>query len=472
MKRLYILLLINIIFSIFTISQAQVDYLELYRELFPQSEFKNQNEEESFNETVGLLSKINPDLLYYYFELHYRLNILNITNPDSNFSTLFNYHRIISREKRSNWAKYQVQNIEKRVDLGIKRNKMESYIDDFIMTEYIIKPPNIDLPVDSNKLDYINMIYYSQLPGDKYDKNNNYFEKCRETIKKLVYKLNKQADEFDELLKSEKIVFIENIINYSPILDNINSNRYSITTNFELYELIFETFNDDFKTNPAIIIESNFYPINAETNFKYSYTYTAQYFTGGSGPSFNFEPNINLEPIFDIGIGYKFKLREENRIFSYVDLIAHYIKCNITRIDTLKDMVLFESTGIKPNEWRFTQEVLLYDLEDIKHNSFGLRLYTPIYYFSRDLFIEIGLTTRYYNLSYAFKVSDIITFTYLNGDPTTYQIVETLFVYDEEKFVFNGAVAINIQPIKQWLARVEFLTEPSLKIGVRYNLEF
>ena len=471
MNRLYFILLINIFFYLSSVSPAQVDYLELYKEFFPQSEFKNKSEEDNFNEVLSSLAAVNPDLLYYYFEHFYHLKYLHITNPDSNFSSILNYKIKISREKKSDWAKFQLKNIDERIDLRIKRNKMASYIDDFILSPQNIKIPDFILPVDSNKLNYINFIYYSNSSKEKYDNKTNYFEICKASIKRLVDMLNKQVDEFDKLSKSEKIEFIEEATNYWELLDTKNNNRYNIATNFELYELLIKTFDDDFKTNSAFLFEANVHLNTDEIIFERNFPYEAQYFTGGS-VLFNFQPMFRLKPMFDIGIGYKLKLREENTIFSYVDFKIFYVKSNTARDDTLRNMVILESSGIKPNEWRFTQEVVLSDITNLKHNSFGAGLYTPVFYFWRDAFIELGLFTTYNILSYDFNVTNTITYTYLNGDPTTYEQTIDPFSYKEEKFVVNGALAINIQPIKQWLTRVELLTDFSWRLGVRYNLEF
>ncbi len=449
-------------------AQNEYKYFSLFKEHIPYDSLKKQMTIEGINNSLDGLAQISPDLIYFYLT---QLNYLakRVSNPDSNYMKMFNFNTAKERWKKSEWAKEQLDNIYRLTDLRIKRNKMESFLEDFITEEYRMPKLNVVLPVDSNKMEYYNFIYFTGKTAGPYQKDKDYFTSAKNAASKIVDDFNSRYKNFKDYSRTEKIKLIEDALKYWYLCNTKGLNKYKLTTDFDIWEIIYDTFKDDFGVSNAFLIEGGAV-ISFSEEFSKQFEYEAIFETGGNR-MYTFKPKYRLQPLVNLGAGFKLKLRDEYSSFSYVDIKLFYSYNRLIEDSVITEQVIFENRGIKPNEYTFTETFSLSNTNDLSNMGLALDVLFPVFYFSPDFYFDAGLQVRYFKLSYNFDVSRTIVFEYTSGDPPT-QTKETVnYAYDETRFIYTGILGFNYKFKNKFVLRSEFHTNFSFTVNLRYEMD-
>lgn len=455
--------------SSFVSAQDVTKYYSLYKNYLPEQYSKDKLYQESVDEIIKSIANIQPDLVYYYLQNLTSLS-MKISNPDSNYSYLFNYNRKRLQSKKSDWALKQNKKISELTDLRIMRNGLHSYLNDYIIYDKTSDQISSTLQVDTNKIEFFNYIYFTENSNSEYNPDNNYFDLAKNAAKKIVTELNDTYKNLSVLTKSERNEFVKKIADYWYLVNTPASNRYNLQTNFEAYSVIYNSFYTDYKTYNSIILEAAFVKNIADQNFSNRVEYNADFFIVSGTRTFIFEPNYIVKPKTNIGLGFKLKLRDEKTLLSYLDIKFFYTLFDLEEDSTIQKQSFLEFSGVKPGEFVFTNTYSLGNTYDLNSSAFTSSITFPVFYISKDFFFEVGAQVNYYHLSYKFDITASVKQTFLNGDVFEDSNIITES-YDETTIKPNGLIGINYQILDDFIMRLEFVSNISFNYALRYNFK-
>jgi hypothetical protein len=466
MKTFSISLAIIIISSSFISAQDGLKYYDLIKNYLPEQYSYNKLYQESFGENIKSFVNIHPDLIYYYLE-HLNSLAMKVSNPDSNYSHLLNYHRKRLQGKKSNWALNQNKKISELADLRIMRNKMQSYLDDYIIYYETSDQINFVLQVDTNKIEFFNYIYFTENSNSEYNPETNYYNLSKNAAKNIITELNENYKDLSVLTKSERSEFIQKIADYWYLVDT-TLNNYNLTADFDAYSVIYNSFYQEYYTHNSIILEAAFVKNIADQNFSNRVEYNADFYIIPGIGTLIFEPNYILKPKANIGFGFKLKLRDEKTFLSYLDIKIFYTVYDLEEDSTIQGQTFLEFSGIMPGEFVFTETYSLSDTYDLNSNAFTSSVVFPVFYISKVIFFEVGAQLNYYHLSYKFDITTSVEQRFFNGDE--FEEFNTITEsYDESTIKPNALIGINYQIWDNILMRLEFVSNISFNYALSYN---
>jgi hypothetical protein len=373
-------------------------------ELFEKT-FRDKSSINTINDNIEYLVMLNPKILYYYFDHLDRLFNKNYLRPDSIAVKELKQARIYYSIKRSNWANYHIEQIGIRITNRLMKNAAESEFEEIV---YSFDDSNVFLPEGAqNKMEYLAYKYFKLDGSLKYEPNNNYRQLNSSFLRSKIEDINNQIAVLQNTSDESFLKLINEIKQYWFIENDYPEVLKSNPMIKEPYLIALDYYSDKFyeTTKPIVFVEQNLTFLNYNIlNEKMVYKdYVLPTFI--EPMKFEYDIKIKSIPLFTLGFGYKIKLKEAVGIFSNINtsISYTYLTNNITSEPNEKDFYKFTYNVISGS----IIEQYVYHISNVTNLSnhlISLRFNTPVYYFSKRLYIEGGIGLDYHIFNYDMEV--------------------------------------------------------------------
>ncbi len=438
--------LIFLFFLAAQLSYSQ-DLVSLYEDYIPGELTKNVGSRQNIEMNLDYYSEITPNLVYHYIKHLNALYRKKESNPDSNYLNQLRYIRDTYLQKRSSWAGIQIQNIERITDVKLKRSSMEEFYEDLI-TPTKMNTIKADSPEEDNNFsEFFNYLYFSK-EKTSYDKTKNYFSMNQKLLKGYVDQLNQEFDNFDNYNYNKKKDKVKKDIKYWYLIGDESNNNYRLSTYYLAYELSVKIFDNSFTTKNSVIFSlafNNFITPLADINNIFLYS-DKPLPTFTDAISFQFPVNLHYSSKFSAAIGYQIALKPELEIFSYLKMKVGYMPVSAEYQDDSKNRELYS----------FTYEIIsgtekkMYVYKDAgitnyNNNIVFAGISTPFFYFTKNLYFEIGLDVMARYLNYDFQVQKQ-SVKVKDNQQTVESVENTNYSYKDNEFNFSPSFSFVIEP--------------------------
>ena len=139
--------LILICFSQVTQSQT---YVDLFSEYLPKEYLKHSNKVEQMEISLTQLSRINPDLIYYYLSYLEYITERKIFSRDSNYYNILQYEVSLSSKYNNEWVDKKLDEVDSIHEPELILGELKSLLDDFRVKEQESPKYSVKLNVDKN----------------------------------------------------------------------------------------------------------------------------------------------------------------------------------------------------------------------------------------------------------------------------------------------------------------------------------
>ena len=455
--------LILICFSQVTQSQT---YVDLFSEYLPKEYLKHSNKVEQMEISLTQLSRINPDLIYYYLSYLEYITERKIFSRDSNYYNILQYEVSLSSKYNNEWVDKKLDEVDSIHEPELILGELKSLLDDFRVKEQESPKYSVKLNVDKNLQKFFS---YKSLVKDTtiiYDPNIDYSEAVKVTIENIIssLKLESVSDQSgkNELDKSSLDFLYQHHIFSKGFCDG-----YGNSIEFDYLKYLISLIDySEFKEYAGIIFSFSLEAI--QTGFPSENV---------SEPYLPFKEYTIKQPdntllLYDLSVGYRIKFKEFKGAFSYLDVnigLGYGNKKDKNNVETQKiDKYVFKWEG-QPGNFTllFNGTINSISWEIKNFSSFSSSVNLPVYYLNKNLFFEIGLQYKYLFWESSITVDrEIIEQSAL--DPSILGPEIENFNHKASKQLFSGSLSANYSFSKLFNLKCTFSTIPSLQIGLEY----
>ena len=398
-------------------SYAQ-DYFNLYKEYLPQ-EVRNSNELSVMAaENLNRYAAINPELIYFYIsDLQLWANSKDTISAhllDGYLTKLKNYYVF----QRSNWAKNQLRQIkEAKIECYLVRIG-ESYLEDFFNSNVSQSMIGMSpIPVDSEKLNNIVLLYYQQA-GNQFPEFSHDRKMERDLVEQDIFrKFCQLAQNFRHEKNTE--LYQPSIIDEYKTFWYLFLNGSTLGTDSLNFLSNYLTYRYS-RINSSSPLSFSFIKVyNYSGNFNYNirvlpiaYSYNV------------LETSVIDEPQFMIQGSYSYYLKPVKVPFSKLTFSLSYLWSTFTNAKTTVDLQAETDRPIAT----FDQRELT--MKSLRSVFFSIK--TPLIYINRSIVIEggglIGLNELHYSFNYHYN-SQPDSLTSINYAFSINDQVQRQFIY-------------------------------------------
>jgi hypothetical protein len=378
--------------SIYSLSHAQ-DYFDIYKEYLP-SEVRNSNELSFMAaENLKLYASIHPELIYFYLsdlQLWFNAKDTIAAHLLNGYLTRLKTSYIF---ERSNWAKYQLKQIqEAKIEYELV-NIGKSYVDDFrkpAVSKSAVAA--IPIPIDSEKLDNVVLLYYQKY-GFSISKLYTNAKMERALVEQnIINKFHQLVQSFSHEKNTE--AYPPSIINeyktfwfLFPFASSLGIDSLSFIPNYLTYRY--------YSVNSSAPLSFSFMKVyNHSSTFNYRFhVLPTEYYYDVLATS-----DID-QPQFMVQGSYLYYLKPFKVPFSKLTFSLSYLWSNSKNENTTVDLHAETSHPIATFDQR---ELTMKSLRSIFFS-----ITTPLIYINRSIVIEggglIGLSELHYSFNYRYR---------------------------------------------------------------------
>ncbi|MFH1194174.1 MAG: hypothetical protein V1720_00600 [bacterium] len=406
MKRLFYLT--SFLLLICSVELRSQNLLDVYQKQIPKKYLTDEYDRATLTYNLIFNSKLNPAINYFYINsISMGSDTTNKGKTDSLRTTYKNVRNHFLRNKYD-WAAREVERICKRNDLGSNTGYITSYFDDFLNKDYLLFDTSyihqkLDILIDQNRMDYILFLFYTKEYND-YDPTIKYAERNKTEEFKIISGYEKTVAEFDLLQPEEKLIAINDIINHWYLLDREKTILKEDEPNFEICDLIYSFYKDEYRVEPALRIFGEYsYKHSLDWSIINTFEralerYTTKFYT--------FNVKVYFSYKYTLGAGIKIKIRNEKSFLSSINL-NFGIMSFTSQVESPDHNKMFSSNYLvfNPSVWNYYR----WYISEIKNfSTFSCFVETgfPVYYVSKQISIGLGASLLYYSLKYNFDITE------------------------------------------------------------------
>jgi hypothetical protein len=463
-----------LIFLIFFSSCPGQTLQEVFKDDLPIKFIKEESDLKNINYNLEYYSSIHPDLIFYYIRYLRNLLELKIKEPNLNGLKQLYILRDFYLTKRNNWLEYQVSHIEGKDFIRIKNSAMVKDFEDYIEDVDI---SNVITLVHNDSTEYFNFKFFKKNSKLHFDQSIDYYKSNLQILDSVARSINNNLTHLSNLNDDNALNILDKILNYWYLFTHDNALQYNFSLIEEPYELTIKVFKDEYyETSGAIASVEYFVIWNSYVPFDGIF-----YFEDYVLPTFiqpikyTFPAKITQTPVFSISAGYKFKLKNEIGFLSNLKVKASYTY--------LESDIEFE--GANEEFYRFNHHIItadsvasyIYYATDFYQSSnqyISIQFISPLFYWYKSFFIEIGLSFDYYFYKYSANVyrEDALVYIPTNSKNVISIDKRSELLVEEFNFYFTPILTINYSPLYQWQIFTGFYLNQYLKIslGLSYEL--
>lgn len=417
-----------------------------YEKLLPQEFIKNPAAREQFSALIEAKSKLHPELIYYYITYYNMFFSASTDSAKAEYSKLKRY--IFSLEsgytnKRSKWAKEQIAQVKKmNLEPDIKSHIIEKFTE--LVLPYSGDIPSETFQADENQKDFYTAMYFYGKIFSEYMTDTQFkpvLEKAKEEKKEELILLYKNAVKENKRSKEVLSTFFDHWYLFDPSVTPGNQSSCPSVAAIAA-ELSKENYSirhvSHFSAGLTIA------PISLGSKVK------PELFIKGYKQDMTFEVSAPFKQ-FGLSLGYKYHLRDNMVIFSYINFQVHYLtllskptvshSSGFSKTSTVSEQTISESLTFKK-----------FDITPVTDQSIFLRISTPVYTFFNVFTAEVGLIGGMNNLKYELDYN----YLYLKRGAHDYGTGTDIITAGSEKkkiensvkkYIFSPVIALKYNPL-------------------------
>ncbi len=460
--------LVRIAFLFIVLSCSQIfsqNYLPLFSGYIPDSVMKDDDFKNQVDINIRYYAGVNPDLVYYYIMYVDKRFGENIFSADSNYYNLLREKDYEFRNGRNEWVENEMKPVDNILP-GILSSAIKRYLSDLYKKKMKKYESLIELPVDENLLNYFSYLIASRKKTD-YDNKTDYKSKAKQMLKEKSEYFKRMFSEAKNLDQSQRYELVESSLNFPYLFSNGYLEKYKQNTELHLYKFINKMIKDDYVQRNSLKAGIFYF----KTDFKNSKSLD---FTEEPFPYFHLESKdeVKIGTGIFLDLGFRLGLRNYRTPFSYVEVDAGYgITTDFTAEDNI-DPFIIHMDSYQPLTG--THTIVTYTLterNESRHYELYGRVSTPVYYFTRNLFIEASINYFYTSVKrncYDFtrQIDSIIS-----NNPDDFQEYKLNYSYEFRKGNFYPSIGFNYSLFEFLNVKAEYMIPIRLiaKMEVLFN---
>ncbi len=385
-------------------SAISEDMVSLYKSFLPSSLVKDSELNNMLSSKLTVKAQIHPDLIYYQIEL--ARNLFD-ESQRRNQATLRDF--VFQKEKdylckRSDWASKQKAKLIDCVSSGRAKTASISYFDALILdTAQVSYNTGNPFPIDSNLIDFFDIVYEKQNSSLSYDSSINYHE-IRTAQEKLVLARDEAFYcSIDSTSSAISESDIENIAQHWYIYSGSGHDSTDPLKFHDAYRIIERATEHNFSTNSRgrFSLNVGYCPYNS--TFIISQSLPVSYV---QYPSYSHQPTDFDNPAVHLqfavqqlitSLGYRAFLSQEIGSFSYINfqvmLSFNTAKAEINDLHQQTSNFSGPQFDILMHETMIRQSVLH------TMNCYTAKVSSPFIVIGRSIFLEVAATAGVLHVS-------------------------------------------------------------------------
>ena len=446
-----------------TFSQS---YFKLFSDYLPVNYLNTEDKREQVDINLNQLAQINPDLIYYYIKYLNLMGAQRVTNRDSNYYNMLQYGISVSSKQNNDWVMEEIEHAEKLAPSKLIFNRVESKLEDFIVSQSDIPKYSVELEVDKNLQKYFS---YKCLTKDtclSYNETLDYTSVVDSLIEKSLSESQLRHSVFKNNMSKISEADMQKLHDYHLFSKGFSGGHRG-KIEFNLAEYLLSSIHlPEFTEHSGFALGFNSQTLQGN-------------FPGGAFRESHmpflettFENTENKMFLYNLTAGYKFKLKEYKTSFSYLNfnLGCNFLSSKIPGYRQTKELnkYVFIWSGEPGNfVWMFDGVIKSVSWEINKLWSLASQISSPIFYLNNKLFFEAGVTHNYIISEYAVTVEREIRDQTANDPAILASEKETVY-QKTYKHMFGGSFSANYSITNALNIKGTISTSRSVQIGVEY----
>jgi len=434
---------------------------QLFRDIINPGVTSDRIKELEINDRIEFIGNIDPTVIYYY--------ILSINHSEGSTPAQEKerfYYFTLYKAWENNFFERNVKWIAKEEDYAYSKyfNILASGITEYINNQnksigaVFIEQDTLH-PNDTTA--YINYLWETR-EYEKFNKSKNYEQKLAEVKEKKKVRL----DEYFRGATSDRDAAL------SYALQNQNLFRYAdlapdnSASNFRLSDYISKFIHYEYLQKNTLwlgfIASLPAGEFGKEFDFNYK-DFRYPYFSERNVFS------VKQSPLFAAALGYRFKIRKDKVMFSYVNFgVSYFFRStqstkNMENLNS-KKIIISDKTRSFDGEYLVTKE-------NETFLSFNFNLETPIYYVSKNFYLTAGGDISINSLKFDMHIErsyiELTSESPADNDETTQQIS-----YEYAKTKITPFLGLRVDAFDPVCFYFRTFNLESVLVGINYNLGF
>jgi hypothetical protein len=370
---LFFILILNI--------SAQNDE-HLYQNIFHENILANKSILKNSINIINEEAKLNPELVYYSVKYFNELYGNKNSNAETNGKKDYSLAKSKYFEKRNNWVNSQLKMLRERHSNHRHYSSAESFFEDLLLERSIVKG-DFTNSIDTNEIHFFSLFYYSNKTINKYDHAINYYKQ----LKVYLNGVKNEMQLLKDMVKSESDISAYDV---EEMIEDKLSELMTLNLKIDLAELLLYQVSQSYKSSNLNQFDIGIYYRSS----LHEEIFSMDFVQNNSNDKSNIG-NYSLKENFAIELSYRYFLKEEIDLLSYLDfgLSYVYISKNINLLiqdDNYARLTISDSPAIK--EFYF---VNIHDVKEVSDNlhKFQLNILTPFLVFSPKFIEKLEVTT-------------------------------------------------------------------------------
>jgi len=457
MKKALNILLLSLCLVSFLYPQSS-DLTKKFKKYIPQSVASKYIFMNSLDSKIIEIGKLDPRLLYSYLKnLDENWN-KKLEIDSTNNINMFAYNLNVTLQSRSEWMK---RNFTAGITSGhskLLNRKINSFYPDY---EELQKPEvkNYQLPdIDSNQVYYYAQLFYSDSVNQTMNPETNYKNIYTQVLKSKMSAFEQSFKNASGLSEDSLKTLYAGSMQYWYLFDNKYLADFNLTNSVNHREILLDRLMPRYKEYHGFSVGIMAYPLGTLRTHKFTYYYTLQ----------NVLKPIDWEEkyrcLFTIEGKYLFPVKKEFATFSHIELgFGYTLSSNARKDRNYKE--LFSYTGAATG--KYVTKKCSYVSDSLIHfSSFVVQLSTPIFYFTKDIFLVAGGEVAYISWHSGSKIKYSTEIEYVGSNNKEVNDTYTTPDYTEKKYLFLPFAEAHLRFYNNFELIVKYNT--TIQTGLRY----
>ncbi len=367
--------------------------LSIYKKFIPQAFLNNAESREIVEDNLQTYSQLHPDQIYYYIKFLQATGTKEKNLVSNIHSKTFFENRKKYFQKRSDWADFQIKKLSETDYTNLKKNSMISLFEDFVIDEQIkISDSNFHFDEEANYREYFTYLFLTG-KEEKFNSESNYHDLNKKLFLSIIEKQEHTERIFRSLERNrQKKVFNQILITWY-LFGEKKYNKYDVSSELEPYLFAQIIEKNKFKTKSGFLLSAYFNPPIHELNqLNHTFSFKDKPAAHLQEQTFSVPINLKYDYSYGLRLGYQFRMKDELAFLSSIKFVAGYSLINSIVVDQFLNQELGngvfidQSTGVK-KEWEYSSS----GTSNLNNHLAEVLISTPIWFYSKNVFIEFGL---------------------------------------------------------------------------------
>ena len=434
------------------------ELIDLFIRYYPEQLLGRRNFKKAENARLIEYAQLDPGIIYFYMENLNKRFRDEITNPDSNLTTILGHKIRQSQKLKRLWAEKQIEMVRYSLKVPLKRREILGKLSKYKYRRSLSDSLDLSRYSDLNRMYFFHYLCLIHDTEIIYDPGESYAELLINKANELVSAFNEAYKNLARISRKKRRIWIDRALRYSFLFKDSYLKEYPSTTNCYLYEFINEAVSPDYINHDSIglLFQSISYPFEAHGTIRFRDPFDEE---------FRYDYNIMIRNSVSINLGFKVKTQSKYLPFSDINMFFGYSTSQSTENS-------FEKTelwsGIKVRYGTSVRgSYMLSDYRNFDHYALTFQLFTPIFFVTKSLHLDFGIAYTFQRVSFQYDY-------YVDGE-VFYSTQEPPDMFEDKTFkvvhkwhLMRPIFAIGYYILRPLDIRLDFGT-PS---GLRWSMDF